>query len=120
MRIEDAPRTKLGFLEARPGDVIDKDGLLLVDVRREEELLEDLGHIHGVRHVPMEEILASGLPSVDRATPVVVVCQNGFQSRKCAEALVQEYGYTEVYHLVGGMIRWNAEARPVARVRTWR
>jgi rhodanese-related sulfurtransferase len=106
-------------LEARPGDIAGRTDLLLVDVRYADDLTDDFGHIHGVVHVPMEVVLARGLPGVDRDRALVVICQNGWQSRKCAKRLVAEHGFREVYHLVGGMLRWCAEDRSVARVRTW-
>ena len=120
MRIAEAPQHRLGFLEARPGDVIGRTDLLVVDVRPESDLVDDFGHIHGVAHVPAEALLEAGLPGVATDTPVVVVCQNGRVSRTCAARLVADHGFTEVYHLVGGMVRWTAEERPVARVPTWR
>jgi len=118
-RIEIAPRHRRGYFEARPGDVIGRR-LLIVDIRPEEDLTGDFGHIHGVLHRPAAEVLASGLPGVDRRTPVVVVCNNGRASADCAEALVKTHGYWEVYLLVGGMVRWTAEDRPVARRPTWK
>jgi hypothetical protein len=32
---------------------------------------------------------------------------------------VQDFGFTEVFHLVGGMLRWTAEERPVSMSPTW-
>lgn len=111
-----APLTAKGYYEARPGDVVVRDDLFLLDVRFAEDLESDLGHIHQVHHLPLAELDALALPM---DTPVVTVCGNGFESRKAAVALV-EAGFEEVYHLVGGMIRWQAEQRPVARVPTHR
>lgn len=111
-----APLTAKGYYEARPGDVVVRDDLFLLDVRHPEDLEGDLGHIHQVHHLPLADLDALHLP---KETPVVTVCGNGFESRKAAIALV-EGGFMEVYHLVGGMIRWNAEERPVARVSTHR
>lgn len=119
MKIAEAPQHRLGYLQARPGDVAGRDDLLIVDVRSEEELTDDFGHIHGVAHWPAHRLLAEGLPGVPSDRPVVVVCQNGRLSQTCATRLVQEHGFREVYHLVGGMLRWTAEERPVARVPTW-
>lgn len=115
-RIDVAPLTSRGFYEARPGDVIPRSDLFLVDVRREEDLLRDLGHIHQVHHLPLSRIDELEVPP---DTPLVVVCGNGFESGKAAIALVGR-GFSEVYLLVGGMLRWNAEGRPVARKTTWR
>jgi len=118
VRIPVAPKHKHGFYEARPGDVAGRTDLLLVDVRDEKELTDDWGHIHGVMHRPMARVLEEGLPDQPADRPIVLVCDNGFRSRRCAAHLAQR-GFTEVYHLVGGMKRWTAEARPVARVETW-
>lgn len=117
-RIPEAPQHDQGFFEARPGDVAGRGDLLLVDVRDEPELLDGYGHIHGIVHRPADRLLAEGLPDHPPERPVVLVCDNGFRSRKCARHLV-ERGHLEVYLLVGGMRRWMAEERPVARVRTW-
>jgi rhodanese-related sulfurtransferase len=120
-RIEETPRNRRGYWEARPGDVIGRSELLFVDVRPDPRtLVGDFGHIHGVTHVPAEEVLGEGLVGIATDTPVVLVCENGRTSARCAEALVRQHGFTEVYHLVGGMLRWVAEARPVARKPTYK
>lgn len=118
MRIPVAPKHRQGFYEARPGDVAGRDDLLLVDVRDEPELTGDYGHIHGVVHRPWRRVLSEGLPDQPLDRPIVLVCDNGFRSRQCAAHLASR-GYVEVYHLVGGMLRWTAEERPIARVPTW-
>jgi rhodanese-related sulfurtransferase len=119
--IPGAPQHRLGFLQARPGDVAGREGLTVIDVRSDRELEADgLGHIHQVLQVPLPELLSRGAPALDPAAPVVVVCQNGRASEQAAAALVRAHGFLEVYHLVGGMVRWAAEERPVARRRTWR
>jgi rhodanese-related sulfurtransferase len=118
MRIPEAPLHDHGYFEARPGDVAVRDDLLLVDVRDERELLDAYGHVHGVLLCPMDALLEGGLGPELRDRPLVLICDNGFRSRKCARHLV-EAGHPEVYLLVGGMRRWTAEERPVARVPTW-
>ena len=113
-RIAVAPLHAKGYYEARPGDVLPRADLFLLDVRREADLAA--AHIHQVHHLPLAALDRLELP---RETPIVTVCGNGFESRQAAIRLV-EAGYEEVYHLVGGMLRWEAEERPVARVPTWR
>lgn len=117
--IAEAPLHRRGYYEARPGDVVGSS-LRIVDVRCEQDLVADFGHIHGVTHHPRARVEAEGLPGLDPRVPVVVVCNNGFESAKVAEALVRQHGFVEVYHLVGGMLRWTAEDRPVARQTTWK
>lgn len=120
IKIAEAPQHRLGYLQARPGDVAGRDDLLVIDVRDEGDLTDDFGHIHGVTHLPAERLVQRGLPGIAKDRAVVVVCQNGWRSQDCAARLVRDHGFAEVYHLVGGMLRWTAEERPVARVPTWR
>lgn len=119
MKIAEAPQHRLGYLQARPGDVIGRSDLLVVDVRDEADLTGDFGHIHGVTSFPAARVVREGLPGVSPDTAVVLVCSNGRTSQSCCRHLVRDHGFREVYHLVGGMVRWTAEERPVARVRTW-
>ena len=97
-----------------------RNDLLIVDVRDEVELTGSLGHIHGVTHLPASELMRNGLAFLSADTPIVLVCGNGRSSATCATNLVREHGFKEVYHLVGGMVRWGAEERPIARARTWK
>lgn len=119
-KIPVAPRHRDGYFQARPGDVIGLTGLVLIDVRHApEDLLGDMGHIHGITHIPAATILERGLPDIERDTPLVLVCGNGRESQPVCAKLVED-GFTEVYHLVGGMLRWNAEERPVAKTKTFK
>ena len=117
-RIPEAPLTRHGYYELRPLDVLGRDDLVLVDVRPAEDLTRDFGHIAGVRRYLGADLRASGLP-LPKDTPVVLVCNNGRESRRLVIALVQDFGFTEVFHLVGGMLRWTAEERPVSMSPTW-
>ncbi|MCA9534963.1 MAG: rhodanese-like domain-containing protein [Myxococcales bacterium] len=117
-RIPEAPLTRHGYYELRPLDVLGREDLVLIDVRPVEDLVGGFGHIEGVRHKLGSEIRAGGLP-LPKDTPVVLVCNNGHESRRLVIALVAEFGFTEVFHLVGGMLRWNGEERPVATTPTW-
>ena len=107
------------YWEARPSDIAGRTDLLLVDVRETQELTGDLGHIHGVRHIPMQTVLNEGLPGVEKNKPVVLICRSGKRSGMCAKHLLGE-GFLEVYNLVGGMIRWVGEEHPIARTPTWK
>ena len=119
-RIPDAPLTRHGYYEVRPLDVLGRDDLLFVDVRPIVDLSRDFGHIEGVRQHPGADVLDTGLPGVDPNTPVVLVCNNGRETRRLVIALVKDHGFTEVYHLVGGMLRWTAEERPTSKAAdTW-
>jgi rhodanese-related sulfurtransferase len=117
-RIPEAPLTRHGYYELRPLDVLGRDDLVLVDVRPLADLTRGFGHIAGVRTRLGDEVRKSGLP-LPKDTPVVLVCNNGHETRRLVIALVAEFGFTEVFHLVGGMLRWTAEERPVTMTPTW-
>ena len=114
LKIANAPLHKCGFYEARPRDVLDAPSILVVDVRPYEDLLGAFGHIEGAVSRPVDELESRGLADVSRTAPVAVVCNNGRESRRCAEVLHSVHGFVEVYHLVGGMVRWCAEECPVS------
>ncbi|MFT5353300.1 MAG: rhodanese-related sulfurtransferase [Polyangiales bacterium] len=115
-RIPEAYLHRRGYYQVRPADIISRADLLLLDVRfAPEDLDGDQGHIHGTLYLPLAEIERFTQP-LD--TPMVVVCGNGRESVRAAERLAAR-GYIEVYHLVGGMLRWNGEERPVSRAGSW-
>ena len=118
-RIPEAPLHRRGYYEVRPGDVVTRSDLLFLDVRPQADLLGEFGHIHGVTQVEEARALG-GLPELARETPLVLVCNDGRQSMRVAEAMVRDHRFTEVYLLVGGMLRWTAEARPIAKTATWK
>lgn len=48
----------------------------------------------------------------DRSTPLLVYCRSGRMSISAAKQL-QDLGYTNIYHLNGGMKAWDAQGLPV-------
>src|SRR5690606_13169525 len=97
VKIPEAAESPLGYFEARPGDIAGQpEAFLIVDVRTEEELLGEYGHIHGARHVPMDRLLAEGLPEASADSAVVLVCRSGRRSATCAAELRRRHGIHEV------------------------
>ena len=88
------------------------DDIQIVDVREPAEFTDVLGHIRGARLLPLSQ-LAARTNEVQRDRPVVTVCRSGARSAQ-ATVLLQKAGYTQVANLAGGMLRWRAEALPVA------
>lgn len=80
----------------------------IIDVREDFEVAE--GMIPGARHIPMGEIL-NRLDEIDKSRPVNIVCRSGNRSGRVADAL-ESLGF-DVYSVAGGMMRWQAEGRPV-------
>jgi rhodanese-related sulfurtransferase len=81
----------------------------IVDVREQHE--RDAGHIEGSRHIPLLE-LAGAAGTLDRDRPVVAYCRVGARSEMAAQAL-RAAGF-EAYTVVGGLVRWAEEGRPLA------
>ena len=60
--------------------------------------------------------MAAGLEKLklDRKLPVILVCENGANSRKAVSAL-QKAGFLEVAALEGGLKSWQAAALPLVK-----
>jgi rhodanese-related sulfurtransferase len=78
-----------------------------VDVREAYEF--QAGHIEGSVHIPLLD-LPERFAELDRAVPVIAVCQIGQRSELAARFL-QAAGY-DAHNLEGGMARWSAEGLP--------
>ncbi|MBI4146989.1 rhodanese-like domain-containing protein [Candidatus Woesearchaeota archaeon] len=48
----------------------------------------------------------------DKHTPILVYCRSGRMSTSAAKQL-QDLGYTNIYHLNGGMKAWDAQGLPL-------
>jgi uncharacterized membrane protein YdjX (TVP38/TMEM64 family)/rhodanese-related sulfurtransferase len=90
-----------------PGDVS------VIDVRGPDEFRGPLGHIAGVRNLPVYE-LPRRLKELDALAGrrVVVVCRTDKRSANAA-ALLDEAGFRDVLILRGGMVLWNEMGLPV-------
>jgi rhodanese-related sulfurtransferase len=82
---------------------------VLVDVRTEGEFAG--GHLPGAINIPLDQIVARA-KEVPTGKPVVVVCASGNRSVGGSKALVNA-GYTEVYNLQGGTMRWMMRRLPL-------
>ena len=85
----------------------------IIDVREPAEFADAPGCIAGARLLPLSDLLQH-LDTIDRSRPVVTVCRSGARSAQ-AVVLLQKAGYPRVANLAGGMLRWQAEALPVAK-----
>ena len=82
------------------------DGLVVVDVRTQEEYAE--GHIPGAICIPNESIVdARPAELPDLGQTILVYCRSGRRSKEAAQKLA-DMGYTNVYEF-GGIIDWSGE-----------
>jgi rhodanese-related sulfurtransferase len=81
----------------------------VIDVREPYE--REAGYIEGSRHLPLVELTAQAA-TVERERPVVFYCRAGSRSLMAAQAF-RAAGY-EAYSMVGGLVRWAREGRPLS------
>jgi len=95
-------------------ELAENPDLVLIDVRRDEELAEK-GVIEADNwlHIPLEDFIAQkDLWPEDLDTPIVVYCGSGHRST-IAMAILWSYGYTDVRSLKGGFGGWAEAGYPV-------
>jgi rhodanese-related sulfurtransferase len=80
----------------------------LVDVREQHEW--DLGHIDGIKFIPMGQ-LPWRWRELDPEKPLICVCRSGNRSNYAA-AMLRQAGI-EAANMSGGMLQWKAEGSPV-------
>lgn len=95
-----------GVQDVEPQEVLEqKNNLILVDVRRPDELQSELSHIPGVTHVVLDE-LAFRFAEIPTDKTLVFICRSGQRSASATE-FAQSQGRDHVYNMAGGMLRWN-------------
>jgi len=88
----------------------------VVDVRRPDEWVSELGHISGVQFATLETNFVKfidAIPSAQKNDTWVFVCRSGARSAKAAAIAIQK-GIPMAHNMMGGMIQWNNLGFPVA------
>jgi len=85
-------------------------GATVVDIREQSKF--DAGHIIDSINVPAPDLEADATVRVKKNRPVLVVCDSGSLSTRCA-ATLRQAGYETVYSLQGGLGAWQQENLPV-------
>ncbi len=94
---------------------LDRDGLLVLDVRSAEEFAGEQGHINGARNIPLEELQQRMDELGDYLErPVAIVCRTDKRSARAALLLTEE-GFADVHVVRGGMTTWNEAGLPVTQ-----
>lgn len=80
--------------------------LQLIDVRTPEEYQKD--HINQAQNINWNDSkFEDQIVKLDKTKPVFVYCLAGGRSAKAAQKL-SDLGFTQIYDLEGGMLKWNA------------
>jgi rhodanese-related sulfurtransferase len=77
----------------------------LIDVREEAEY--ENANINGTL-IPLGEI-PSRYEEISKDKKVIMQCRSGVRSANALNFLEQNYGYTNLYNLEGGIIAWARE-----------
>lgn len=89
-------------------------GLILVDVRRPDEYVGELGHIEGAVLKTLGPDLESFLATANKEAEILFICRSGARSAN-ATLMAKELGFKSVYNMEGGMICWNSIGLKVVR-----
>ncbi|REL34290.1 rhodanese-like domain-containing protein [Thalassotalea euphylliae] len=86
-------------------------GYTLLDVRTAEEF--KTGHIQSAINISHTELAnnLTLLPS-DKAANIIVYCRSGRRAA-VAEQLLRKQGYSNIWHLTGDIIAWQANGLPL-------
>ncbi len=82
-----------------------KSQLRLIDVRRPDEWVGELGHIAEAELMTLDT-LPQRLSELSKDESIVFICRSGARSAQAA-AFAKENGFSTVYNMRGGMIDWN-------------
>lgn len=89
-------------------DLASEGKLQLIDVRRPDEYVGELGHIEGAILKTLGPELTSYLEKADREKVTVFICRSGARSAAATLESLQ-MGYPRAFNMAGGMLQWNAD-----------
>lgn len=89
-----------------------KEDFQLIDVRETFEY--EMSNING-ENIPLAGILIEA-EKVSKDKPVIIQCRSGARSAAALMQLEQNFGYTNLYNLKGGILAWAAEIEPGMQV----
>ena len=105
--------------QATPADLLQaqKDGVVIIDIRRPDEWLQT-GLIAGAEtitafeangnfHPDFKQRFMTLVPTAE--TPVLLYCLMGARTTNLGMALIEQLGFLHVTHLSGGIMSWMAD-----------
>ncbi|MFD1163449.1 rhodanese-like domain-containing protein [Hwangdonia seohaensis] len=87
--------------------LLELNNVQLIDVRTPKEFKE--GHIENAQNIDfLSSTFTEDIKTLDKEKPIVVYCRSGKRSANSTKKL-QEAGFTEIYDLEGGILKWKQE-----------
>ncbi|HEY94975.1 MAG TPA: rhodanese-like domain-containing protein [Dehalococcoidia bacterium] len=85
----------------------------VLDVRTPDEY--NTGHVEGAINIDYNsDTFKEKLDTLDKSGKYLVYCRSGNRSSEAVKVM-EELGFTMIYHMNGGIIDWSAEGLPFAR-----
>ncbi len=103
---KESPETEIKVVSPEEmKSLIEMDDVQLVDVRTAEE--HESGYIGKSQNIDFRSPdFENQISKLDKKKPVLVYCQAGGRSAKCAQKL-KDAGFEKVYDLSGGITKWK-------------
>lgn len=97
-----------GVLDITPAELLaHKSDVRIIDVRRPDEYIGELGHIQGAELIVLDT-LPQQIEELPKDETIVFICRSGNRSGQAA-AYAMENGIKSVFNMKGGMIAWNEQ-----------
>lgn len=81
---------------------------ILLDVREPNEYA--FAHIANSVHIPLRQI-PERMQELDNPLDIVVMCHHGMRSQQAC-LFLEQYGFTQLYNLKGGIDAWSVSCDP--------
>ncbi|MDO5534949.1 MAG: rhodanese-like domain-containing protein [Propionibacteriaceae bacterium] len=89
---------------------LETPNVTVIDVRSPAEYAE--GHLEGAILADINGDFATAMADLDRSAPYAVYCRSGNRSAAALDAM-KEMGFTDAWHLDGGIGAWEAAGHEV-------
>lgn len=104
-----------GIPEVLPQNLKDHlKSLRIIDVRRPDEFVGELGHIEGAELITLGPDIVQFLENGDRNQEIIFICRSGGRSGQVT-LMSKNLGYHNCANMIGGMILWNELKYPIVR-----
>ena len=86
---------------------------IIIDVRTPEEFAT--GHIENAINIDFRsESFEDSINELDKNKTYLVYCRTANRSRSAVN-IMEELDFNEIYHMLGGIVQWEAEGLPIAK-----
>ena len=87
-------------------EMMDSNGVLLIDSRNHGDFNGELGHIKGSINLSLPEMIERSKWLEDQNVPICIICNSGGKSLREA-SLLRNSVKVPVYSVSGGIIAWH-------------